>query len=100
MANALRFALESEVRQEAEERVKAYFDSSSDGLLILLPGHGFIHSNQAAAGLFGFDHIADLLKCGPVELSPELQPGGGRTIEQGGGRARQCGHADGNPLAL
>jgi two-component system sensor histidine kinase/response regulator len=76
VANALRFALESEVRQEAEERVKAYFDSSSDGLLILLPGHGFIHSNQAAAGLFGFDHIADLLKCGPVELSPELQPGG------------------------
>ena len=81
MANALRFALESEVRQEAEERVKAYFDSSSDGLLILLPGHGFIHTNQAAAGLFGFDRADDLLKCGPVDLSPELQPGGERSVE-------------------
>ena len=81
MANALRFALEGEVRQEAEERVKAYFDSSSDGLLILLPGHGFIHTNQAAAGLFGFDRADDLLKCGPVDLSPELQPGGERSVE-------------------
>ncbi len=76
MANALRFAFESEERREAEERVKAYFDSSSDGLLILSPERGFIHSNQAAATLFGFDRIDELLKCGPVELSPERQPGG------------------------
>ncbi|MCX6928082.1 MAG: response regulator [Verrucomicrobia bacterium] len=81
MANALRFALESEERKEAEERVKAYFDSSSDGLLILAPERGFIHSNQAAATLFGFDRIGDLLKCGPVELSPERQPGGERSGE-------------------
>jgi two-component system sensor histidine kinase/response regulator len=81
MANALRFALESEERKEAEERVKAYFDSSSDGLLILSPERGFIHSNQAAATLFGFDRIEDLLKCGPVELSPERQPGGERSRE-------------------
>jgi two-component system sensor histidine kinase/response regulator len=81
VANALRFAFESEERKEAEERVKAYFDSSSDGLLILAPERGFIHSNQAAATLFGFDRIADLLKCGPVELSPERQPGGERSRE-------------------
>ena len=76
MANALRFALESEERQIAEERVKACFDSTSDGLLILAPDRGFIHTNQAAATLFGFDRIADLLKCGPVDLSPERQPDG------------------------
>ena len=81
MANALRFALESEDRQEAEERVNAYFDSSSDGLLILAPERGFIHSNQAAATLFGFDRVEHLLKCGPVDLSPECQPGGGRSSE-------------------
>jgi PAS domain S-box-containing protein len=81
LANALCFALESEERREAEERVKAYFDSSSDGLLILAPERGFIHSNQAAANLFGFDRIDDLLKCGPVDLSPERQPGGERSRE-------------------
>jgi two-component system sensor histidine kinase/response regulator len=76
MANALRFALESEERQKAEERANACFDSSSDGLLILSAEHRFIHSNQAAAALFGFDRVADLLKCGPLDLSPERQPGG------------------------
>ena len=26
--------------------------------------------------MYGFDKVADLLKCGPVELSPERQPDG------------------------
>ena len=76
VANALRFALESEERRTAEERVNAYFNSSSDGLLILSPERGFIHANHAAMSLFGFDSMADLLKCGPVILSPERQPDG------------------------
>jgi|GEM_PF-1207483 len=64
------------VRKEAQEYVNAYFNSSSDGLLILSPEHGFTHANQAAAALFGFENIADLLQCGPVELSPPYQPDG------------------------
>ena len=40
-------------RKEAEERVAAYFNSSSDGLLILSPERGFVHANQAAASLYG-----------------------------------------------
>jgi len=63
-------------RKETEEKVNAYFNSSSDGLLVLVPGQGFIHANPRAAELFGFEHIADLLKCGPVELSPPTQPDG------------------------
>jgi PAS domain S-box-containing protein len=63
-------------RREAEERVNAYFNSSSDGLLILSPERGFIHANQAAADIYGFKSIEDLLKCGPVDLSPERQPDG------------------------
>lgn len=63
-------------RKEAEEQVNAYFNSSADGLLILSPERGFIHANQTAADIFGFDSIADLLKCGPVELSPPYQPDG------------------------
>jgi len=63
-------------RKEAEERVGAYFNSSSDGLLLLSPERGFIHANKAAADLFGFDRVEDLLQCGPAELSPERQPDG------------------------
>jgi PAS domain S-box-containing protein len=58
-------------RKEAEERINAYFNSSSDGLLLLSPARGFIHANQAAAGIYGFQTVEDLLRCGPVELSPE-----------------------------
>jgi PAS domain S-box-containing protein len=64
------------LRKEAEERMNAYFNSSSDGLLFLSPERGFIDANHAAASLYGFDKVADLLKCGPVELSPERQPDG------------------------
>ncbi len=81
MANALRFALEREERQQAEERVNAYFTSSSDGLLILSADHRFIHGNDAALKLFGFEKMADLVKCGPGVLSPERQPGGERSSE-------------------
>ncbi len=63
-------------RKEAEERVNAYFTSSSDGLLILSAEHRFIHANDAALKLFGFEKMADLVKCGPGVLSPERQPGG------------------------
>ncbi|HEY5911096.1 MAG TPA: response regulator [Verrucomicrobiae bacterium] len=76
VANALRFALESDERKEAEERVNAYFTSSSDGLLILSEDHRFIHANEAALTMFGFKSMADLANCGPGMLSPERQPGG------------------------
>ncbi|HAJ27048.1 MAG TPA: hypothetical protein DCG53_07365, partial [Syntrophus sp. (in: bacteria)] len=63
-------------RKEAQEYVNAYFNSSTDGLLILSPERGFIHANQTAAAMFGFASIDDLIKCGPVELSPPNQPDG------------------------
>jgi PAS domain S-box-containing protein len=81
MANALRFALESEERRQAEERVNAYFTSSNDGLLILSAEGRFIHANEAAVSMFGIRSLADLLGCRPAELSPERQPGGERSSE-------------------
>jgi len=63
-------------RKEAEERVNAYFTSSSDGLLILSADHRFIHANGAALNLFGFQGMAELANCGPGMLSPERQPDG------------------------
>jgi PAS domain S-box-containing protein len=61
-------------RKRAEELINTYFNNTNDGLLMLSPERGFIHANQAAVRMFGFDNMADLLKCGPVELSPERQP--------------------------
>jgi len=63
-------------RKEAEEKVNAYFDNSNDGLLVLMPEKGFVHANPSAAKIYGFGHVADLLKAGPVDLSPETQPDG------------------------
>lgn len=63
-------------RKESEEKVNAYFENSSDGLLVLSPDKGFIHANKRAADIFGFTAVDDLLKCGPVDLSPKYQPDG------------------------
>jgi len=63
-------------RKEAQEYINAYFNSATDGLLILAPEGGFIHANQTAAAMFGFAGIDDLIKCGPVELSPPCQSDG------------------------
>lgn len=68
-------------RKESEEKINAYFENSSDGLLVLNPDTGFIHANQRAAEIYEFDHVDDLLNTGPVALSPEFQPDGQRSTE-------------------
>ncbi len=68
-------------RKEAEEKVNAYFNNSNDGLLVVVPERGFIHANPRAAELYGFENITDLLKCGPIELSPPMQPDGQNSAE-------------------
>jgi len=75
-------------RKEAEERVNAYFNSSSDGLLILSADHRFIHANEAALNLFGFQSMADLANCGPGVLSPERQPDGRLSSEAAADRIK------------
>lgn len=68
-------------RKEAEECVNAYFTSSSDGVLILSAEHRFIHANDTALKLFGFEKMEDLVQCGPGVLSPLRQPGGALSSE-------------------
>jgi len=63
-------------RKESEEKIGAYFNNSSDGLLVLDPDKGFVHANARAAQIFGFENLSELLKCGPVELSPPKQSDG------------------------
>jgi len=66
-------------RKEAEDRINAYFENSNDGLLVLHPAKGFTHANRRAAALFGVETVAELVKCGPIELSPEFQADGRRS---------------------
>ncbi|MDP1525317.1 MAG: response regulator [Rhodocyclaceae bacterium] len=69
-------------RKEAEEKVNAYFNNSDDGLLVLVPGVGFVHANTSAARIYGFEHLPDLLKAGPSDLSPETQPDGMPSVDK------------------
>jgi PAS domain S-box-containing protein len=63
-------------RKEAEARVGAFFSSSSDALFLWSPEHGYLQANEAAVKMLGFATEAELLKCTPLDLSPELQPDG------------------------
>lgn len=63
-------------RKESEEKINAYFENSSDGLLVLTPEDGFIHANHRAAEIYGFDSIEELLEFSPIDLSPEFQSEG------------------------
>lgn len=63
-------------RKESEEKINAYFENSSDGLMVLSPEQGFIHANHRAAEIFEVDDVATLLKFTPADLSPEQQPDG------------------------
>ena len=47
-------------RKETEERINAYFNASSDGLLLLSPERGFIDANPRAASMFGVGSVAEL----------------------------------------
>jgi PAS domain S-box-containing protein len=81
-------------RKEAEEQMKAYFDSSSDGLLMLSPEHGFINANQTAVAMFGFETLSDLTNCSPVELSPPYQVDGRPSEEAAGDYISRAMQAD------
>jgi PAS domain S-box-containing protein len=70
-----------EAIRENEEKTSMYFNGTDDGLLILSPEKGFQHANVAAVGMFGAETLPDLLRCGPVEISPEFQPDGRNSAE-------------------
>lgn len=70
--------IENAIR-ENEEKVSVFFNSTNDGLLVLSPEKGFMHANAAAVEMLGFETLADLLLCGPAEISPEFQPDGRNT---------------------
>jgi len=70
-------------RKQAEEKASVFFNATNDGLLLLSPEKGFVHANAAAVEMLGFETTADLLLCGPTDISPEFQPDG-RTSDEAG----------------
>ncbi|HEX4911803.1 MAG TPA: diguanylate cyclase, partial [Permianibacter sp.] len=60
---------------EAEQRYRALFDGSADGVLVVKPTGDIIDANQAACTLFGANR-EQLLTLTPIALSPERQPSG------------------------
>ena len=72
--------------KESEEKHRILFESSRDAIIILDPDAGFIDGNQAVMEMFGLTTKDELIKMGPVSLSPEFQPDGVRSEE----KAREC----------
>lgn len=68
-------------RKESEEKINAYFENSSDGLMVLSPEQGLIHANHRAAEIFEFDDTDSLLNYKASKLSPEKQPDGRISVE-------------------
>lgn len=68
-------------RKESEEKINAYFENSSDGLMVLSPEHGLIHANHRAAEIFEFEDTDSLLNYRAADLSPEKQPDGRISVD-------------------
>ncbi|MDD5074536.1 MAG: PAS domain S-box protein [Candidatus Peribacteraceae bacterium] len=70
-------------RKEAEKNLitsqtkyKAIYEESSDAIMLLVPGKGFISGNPAAIALFGCKNEQEFTSFAPDQLSPETQPDG------------------------
>lgn len=67
--------------RENEEKMSVFFNATNDGLMLLSLEKGFVHGNAAAVEMLGFETLADFLRCGPVDISPEFQPDGRKSAE-------------------
>ncbi len=82
-AVALREHRTREALQSSEEQHRALFQSSADALMTLEPpSWHFTSSNPATVRLFGMKEAADFLSRTPWDLSPAVQPDGGRTEDK------------------
>jgi|GEM_PF-507378 len=63
-------------RREAEAKMRAVWDNSSDGYLWLNADFKFVGCNKASLGLLGCHTESELLGKSPLDFSPENQPDG------------------------
>ena len=84
--------LRAEVRQrqlaetalrESEARVRTLLEHAPEAIVVLDVDEGvFCDANDNACRLFGMSR-EELLRHGPLELSPPTQPGGASSLEEG-----------------
>jgi len=65
---------------EDEIKYRALYESSSDAVMMLIPGEGFFSGNPATVKLFGCKDEAEFITKSPVDLSPEYQPDGSSSM--------------------
>ena len=75
LARALRYAIErkeSEKRlQESKRKYKALFDSTIDGVFVIdAETMKIVLANQAAAKMYGFDPLVDVVEVDPLDFVP------------------------------
>lgn len=81
--------------RESEEKFRALFEASSQGVM-LHDEEKYLEVNPAALRIFGYERMEDLIGKHPAETSPPVQPGGGVTAELARQHIEDCmtqGHA-------
>lgn len=61
---------------ESQIRYKTIYNSSSDAVMLLIPGGCFVSGNDSTIEMFGCIDESDFIKYTPADFSPEYQPDG------------------------
>jgi PAS domain S-box-containing protein len=71
-----------EARKEGEDKLRLLYGKSIDPIFIF-DGDHFLDCNEAAIKIMHASNKEQLLKCGPLDISPEIQPDGALSSEKG-----------------
>jgi PAS domain S-box-containing protein len=71
-----------EARKESENRLSLLYEKSVDPIFIF-DGDHFLDCNEAAIKIMHASNKKHLLTCGPLDISPEVQPDGTLSSEKG-----------------
>ncbi|TFW14819.1 response regulator, partial [Massilia arenosa] len=71
--------LQAQRIRDQEEQFRALYERSGDAHMLVTLSAGFVGGNQAAAGIYGFATVDELLATSPAALSPPWQPDGQRS---------------------
>ena len=74
--NITEYEKQEEALLESETKYKAIFDSSSDAIMLCVPGNGFSAGNAATIKIFGCKDEKEFISKSPEDISPKYQPDG------------------------